>query len=87
MPSSLKYFEVPEPIPNADLTVSVVTCVPCELAAAPIALGVILIVLAADPLKVNKLVPSVAPPFNLTIKLELTLLALLAAPPTESEPA
>ena len=46
-----------------------------------------LIVLAADPLKVNKLVPSVAPLFNLTTKLELTLLALVAAPPAELDPA
>ena len=44
-------------------------------------------VLAADPLKVNKLVPSVAPLFNLTIKLELTLFALVAAPPTSEEAA
>ena len=54
------------------------------LAAAPIALGVILTVLAPEPLNVNKLVPSVPPLFNLIIKL---LATLLAAPPAEEEPA
>jgi hypothetical protein len=58
--------------------------VPWLAAAAPIAEGVILIVLAVEPLKVNRLVPSVDPPFNLIIKFVLTL---FAAPPALEEPA
>ena len=44
-------------------------------------------VLAAEPLNVYKLVPSVVPELTLRTKLVLTLLAEVAAPPADDEPA
>jgi hypothetical protein len=56
----------------------------CPEAEAPIAAGVISTDLAAAPLNVNWLVPSVVPPFNCTLKEFATE---FAAPPLVDEPA